>query len=156
MILAWLSRFNLLLVTCFYCIFRHLKLELLTQFPASNDEKYLVAAIFSHRDYHLTLAQCWFDAGSVSQTVAQHQTIIGPTPGVWTGNVFNPLSPYDALKHHFTSLESDLIFLQLGGFRMKLQWNWFTNTWQFPLIFHPLQVIFIHYKSRIATAIRGL
>ena len=24
------------------------------------------------------------------------------------------------------------------------------------LIFHPLQIIFIHYKSRIATAIRGL
>ena len=29
------------------------------------------------------------------------------------------------------------------------------NTWEFSLIFHPLQVIFIHYKSRIATAIRG-
>ena len=24
----------------------------------------------------------------------------------------NPLSPHDALKHHFTSLETDLIFLQ--------------------------------------------
>ena len=24
----------------FFCIFRHLKLELLTQFPASNNEKY--------------------------------------------------------------------------------------------------------------------
>ena len=24
------------------------------------------------------------------------------------------------------------------------------------LFFHPLQIIFIHYKSRIATAIRGL
>ena len=32
----------------------------------------------------------------------------------------------------------------------------FYNTRQFSLIFHPLQVIFIHYKSRIATAIRGL
>ena len=28
------------LLNCFNCIFRHLKLELLTQFPASNDEKY--------------------------------------------------------------------------------------------------------------------
>ena len=27
----------------------------------------------------------------------------------------NPLSPHDALKHHFTSLKTDLIFLQLGG-----------------------------------------
>ena len=25
----------------------------------------------------------------------------------------NPLSPHDALKHHFTSLKTDLIFLQL-------------------------------------------
>ena len=27
---------------------------------------------------------------------------------------FNPLSPHDALKHNFTSLKTDLIFLQLG------------------------------------------
>ena len=27
---------------------------------------------------------------------------------------FNPLSPYDALKHNFTSVQTDLIFLQLG------------------------------------------
>ena len=26
----------------------------------------------------------------------------------------NPLSPRDALKHHFTSLKTDFIFLQLG------------------------------------------
>ena len=29
-------------------------------------------------------------------------------------------------------------------------------TWQFSWNFHPLQVISIHYKSRIATGIRGL
>ena len=28
----------------------------------------------------------------------------------------NPLSPHDALKHHFTSLKTDLIFLQLRVF----------------------------------------
>ena len=27
---------------------------------------------------------------------------------------FNPLSPHDALNHHFTSLRTELIFLQLG------------------------------------------
>ena len=27
---------------------------------------------------------------------------------------FNPLGPEDALKHHFTSLKTDLIFQQLG------------------------------------------
>ena len=26
----------------------------------------------------------------------------------------NPLSPHDALKHHFTALKTDLIFPQLG------------------------------------------
>ena len=44
------------------------------------------------------------------------------------------LSPHDALKHHFRSLETE----------------------QFSLFFHPPQIIFIHYKLRIATAIRGL
>ena len=32
------------------------------------------------------------------------------------GLVPNPLSPHDALKHNFTSLYTDLIFLQLGFF----------------------------------------
>ena len=27
--------------------------------------------------------------------------------------LINPLSPHDALKHHFTSLKTDLIFLKL-------------------------------------------
>ena len=31
---------TLVLLNCFNCIFNHLKLELLTQFPASIDEKY--------------------------------------------------------------------------------------------------------------------
>ena len=39
----------------------------------------------------------------------------------------NPLSPHDALKHHFTSLKTDLIFLQLGVLKWKFSWNWFTN-----------------------------
>ena len=68
----------------------------------------------------------------------------------------NPLSPRDALKHHFTSVKTNLIFPQLEVFERKFSWNWFTNTWQFSLIFHPHQIIFIHYKSRIAKAIRGL
>ena len=28
-------------------------------------------------------------------------------------STLNPLSPHDALKHNFTSLKTDLIFLQL-------------------------------------------
>ena len=70
--------------------------------------------------------------------------------------VFTPLSHHDALKHHFTSLKTHLISLQLGVLERKFPCNWFTNTWQFSLIFKPHQIIFIHYKSRIAAAIRGL
>ena len=69
---------------------------------------------------------------------------------------FNPLSPHDALKHHFTYLKTDLIFPQQKVLERKCPSNWFTDTWQFSVIFKPLQVIFIHYKSRIAAAIRGL
>ena len=32
---------------------------------------------------------------------------------------FNPLSPHDALKHHFTSLKTDLIFLQQRDLERK-------------------------------------
>ena len=63
---------------------------------------------------------------------------------VWAINVeknnnislsFNPLSPHDALKHHFTSLKLYLISRQLRVLERKFPWNWFTNTWQFFLIF---------------------
>ena len=33
--------------------------------------------------------------------------------------IFKPLSPHDALKHHFTSMKTDLIFLQLRSFRRQ-------------------------------------
>ena len=35
-------------------------------------------------------------------------------------HMINPLSPHDALKHHFTSLKTDLIFLQLRSYRKKI------------------------------------
>ena len=68
----------------------------------------------------------------------------------------NPLSPHDALRHHFTSLKTHFIFLQQRVLEWKFSWHWFTNTWQFSVLFHPHQIIFIRYKSRIATAIHGL
>ena len=69
--------------------------------------------------------------------------------------LFNPLSPNDALQHHFIP-EHRLTFPTTKGFRMKLSMK---LVYQYVAIFfnfHPLQIIFIHYKSRIATAIRGL
>ena len=49
-------------------------------------------------------------------------------------------------------MHDDLIFLQLRFSKLKFH----KADLQIFLIFHPLQTIFIHYKSRIATAIRGL
>ena len=42
---------------------------------------------------------------------------------------FNPLSPHDALKHHFTSLETDLILPTTEGFRTKITMKLITNSW---------------------------
>ena len=75
--------------------------------------------------------------------------------GIERQNV-NPLSPHDAIKHHFKSPKTDLIVPQLRVLERKFPRNWFTNTWQFSLLFHPSQLIFIRYKSRIATEIRDL
>ena len=71
-------------------------------------------------------------------------------------SMINPLRPHDALKHHFTSLKTDLFFLQPGVLDRKFPWNSFTNTWHFSKKIHPHQIIFNHYKSRIPAASRGL
>ena len=68
----------------------------------------------------------------------------------------NALSPHDALKNHFTYLKNRFYFAKTKGFRKENINETFTKTWQFSKNFHPRQVIFIHYKSRIAAAIRGL
>ena len=86
--------------------------------------------------------------------MSSEKSIVGITTNVT--HMINPLSPHDALKHHFTSLKIDLISLQLGVLEGKFPVNWFTNTWPFSLIFKPHQIIFIHYKSRIVAAIRAL
>ena len=70
--------------------------------------------------------------------------------------LINPLTRHDALKHHSTSLKTYFFFLQPRVLESIFPWDWFTNIWQSSLIFHPHQIIFIHYKSRIAIAIRGL
>ena len=59
----------------------------------------------------------------------------------------NHLSPHDALKHHFKSLKTHLIFLQPRVSEWKLPLNWHTNTSQFSLIFKPHQIIPIHYNA---------
>ena len=70
--------------------------------------------------------------------------------------VFQVFKPSRCIDASFYIPENRLISQQLGVLEWKFPRIWFTNTWQLSLIFHSLQVIFIHYKSRIAAAIRGL
>ena len=85
-----------------------------------------------------------------------------PVPGLSastenTIHLLSPLCPHDALKHHFTSLKTDLIFLQPKGLGMNISMKLvYQYNMAISLLFHPHKIIFIHYKSRIATAIRGL
>ena len=67
----------------------------------------------------------------------------------------NLLSPHDALKHHFTSLKQTY-FPTTKGFGTKILMKLVYKYMAIFLIFKPHQIIFIHYKSGIAAAIRGL
>ena len=60
---------------------------------------------------------------------------------------FNPLSPHDALKHHFTALKTYLIFLQLEVLEKKFHENGFSIHKKFSLIFKPHQIIFIQVEN---------
>ena len=107
----------------------------------------LVHSIKIVMDYDILHSMIWFKILNVSHKCDRRTQRI--ETNVCLARL-NPLSPHDALKHHFTFLKIELIFLQLGVLVWKSKWNWFTNTWQFSLIFKPHQIIFIHYKSRIA------
>ena len=74
----------------------------------------------------------------------------------WSEFHFNPLSPHDELKYHFISLKTDLIFLQLGGFRMnismKMVYRYVTIFFTFSPTsnhIHPLQVENCDSNSRL-------
>ena len=69
---------------------------------------------------------------------------------------YYPFKPSRCIKASFYNPENILYFPTIRGFRMKIPMQLVYNTWQLSLICNPLQIIFIHYKSRIATAIRGL
>ena len=69
---------------------------------------------------------------------------------------FNLLSPPRCIKASFYIPENRFNFPATKEFQKKKFLETVANTWQFSSIFYSLQVIFIHYKSRIATAIRGL
>ena len=57
---------------------------------------------------------CVCTVGPYSKLMTDHiifMSVVNTPPLIC---VVNPLSPHDALKHHFTSRKTDLIFLQLG------------------------------------------
>ena len=65
------------------------------------------------------------------------------------GECFNLLSPHDALKHHFTSLKTDLISLQLSP------WN--ENFHESGLLIHDnFLEFFTLFKSASSTTSREL
>ena len=72
------------------------------------------------------------------------------------GYVFNPLSPHDALKHHFISLQTHFNFPKIKGFRtkisMKLVYQYMSILFNFKTTsnhLHPLQVENCDSNSRL-------
>ena len=70
-------------------------------------------------------------------------------------HLINPLSPHDALMHYFTSLKTDF-FPQQGFKNEHFHETDLPIHGNFIIFFKPHLIIFIHYKSSNATAIRGL
>ena len=60
----------------------------------------------------------------------------------WPHYIINPLSPHDALKHHFTSFENRFDFPPTKGFRRKINMKLF---YQYKTIFLP----FLHTSSHL-------
>ena len=60
--------------------------------------------------HHIKSEIPFFGALRHATTVAEQPKL--STATVTPSRVLNPLSPHDALKHHFTSLKTSLIFLQ--------------------------------------------
>ena len=63
---------------------------------------------------------------SQPQVAENYLYLFYPRPNIL---MFNPSSPYDALKHHFTSLKTYLIFSQIRVLEGQFRWNFSKNTW---------------------------
>ena len=102
------------------------------------------------------LVWCWAnnvaDGGLALSKYIVFVWIIGLLLYKWV----QPFKPSRCIKASFYIPENRLNFPSTRVLDWIFPWNWFTIAWQFSLIFHSRQVILIHYKSRIATAIHGL
>ena len=98
---------------------------------------------------HVSLAEEWSSRmWGDHEEASEHKALIQ--------YLFNRLSPHDALKHHFTSLKTDLISLQPRVSERKFPWNWFINEKIFFCNFkttsnhlHPLRVENCDSNSRL-------
>ena len=91
---------------------------------------------------HVLLVYILFQATTSRELLSQFSTCSG-----WRW--LNPLSPHDALKHHFTFLKTYLIFLQLGVSEWISPWNCLPTHGNF---FY----FFTHSKSCSSTTSREL
>ena len=87
----------------------------------------------------------------------------GPLANCWKARKPNmsclwayPFKPSRSIKASFYIPENRLNIPTTKGFLMKIFMKLICQYMVISLIFHSLQIIFIHYKSRIVTAIRGL
>ena len=81
----------------------------------------------SHPEHYTVWPVCLTDWLIDFSKQGHHAVQVGKS--LYMGLGLNPLSPHDALKHHFTSLKTDLISLQQRILEPKFPWNWFTSTW---------------------------
>ena len=90
---------------------------------------------FKFAGYYLVF-YCWgrYSVSDGKPTLGQHWLVFAGISGL-----FSPLSPRDALKHHFTSSKADLIFLQQRGLERKFMAIFFTFSPTSNHL-HPLQV----------------
>ena len=73
----------------------------------------MTGAVFSYKLRYIVGFRLVEIAISTNQKPTIYRNLYENTgPVLWL--TLNPLSPDDALKHHFTSLKTYLIFLQLG------------------------------------------
>ena len=94
----------------------------------------------THSPANTDVVQCWLNFKPVSQTLGECWKYFFSFTFIFSHeslcNCLNPLSPHDAIKHHFTSLKTYLIFSQLGFFNRQISMKLF---YEYVVIYHPAQ-----------------
>ena len=91
--------------------------------------KYLLLNIQLKKWPKFTPKYLWVMPETTAWSESPFLKILDPPLYAAKSLLLNPLSPHDALKNHFTSLKTYLIFLQQRVSKDKFPWNCSTNTW---------------------------